>query len=277
MPYMTTVKLHACAIIRPSPTCVRTSERLQLNLSDVGHLDFRLGLDDMNKLRAIIFDFDGVVADNEPIHFAMFQRVLGEIGLFLSEEEYYANYLGYDDKGCFAAVLAARGRPAPKAVIDDLVSHKARVYLDYIREHLVIFPGVRELVREAATRFRLAIASGALRREIEFILEQAGIRKEFEHITSAEDVTHGKPDPEGFLHAVAALNRKTPAGHPALIADDCLVIEDSIPGIRAGHAAGMKVLAVANTHTLQDLHEADAVVHSLAEVNLSELEVSLWR
>lgn len=274
---MTKVELHACAIIRPSPAGVRTTERQQSNVLDAGIWTFDLGLDDVNQLCAIIFDFDGVVADNEPIHFTMFQRVLGEIGLFLSEEEYYANYLGYDDKGCFAAVLAARGRPAPKATIDGLVSRKARVYLDSIREHLVIFPGVRELVREAATRFRLAIASGALRHEIEFILEQAGIRKEFEHITSAEDVTHGKPDPEGFLHALAALNRKTPAGHPTLIADDCLVIEDSIPGIRAGHAAGMKVLAVANTHTLQDLHEADAVVRSLAEVNLSELETRLWR
>lgn len=227
-------------------------------------------------LRALIFDFDGVVADNEPVHFATFQKVLQEIGLPLTETEYYGRYLGYDDKGCFAAVLAAHGRPAPRPVVEDLVARKARVYLDHIKQHLVIFPGVRELVRQAATRYRLAIASGALRHEIEFILEEAGIRKEFEHITSAELVTRGKPDPEGYLHALASLNRSTPPGQPRLTAADCLVIEDSIPGIRAARAAGMKVLAVANTHTIQDLREADAVTRSLAGVDLEELAGRLF-
>jgi HAD superfamily hydrolase (TIGR01509 family) len=227
-------------------------------------------------LRAIIFDFDGIVADNEPIHCAMFQRVLGEIGLFMSKEEYYADYLGYDDKGCFAAFLTAHARPFSQATIDELVARKAQAYLDYIKQHLVICPGVRELVREAAGQYRLAIASGALRHEIEFILEQAGIRKEFQHITSAEDITRGKPDPESYLHALAALNRLEPVGQPTLKAEDCLVIEDSIPGIRAGHAAGMKVLAVANTHPIQDLHEAEAVTPSLADVHLSELAHKLW-
>ena len=227
-------------------------------------------------LRAIIFDFDGVVADSEPVHLAVFQRVLGEAGLFLSPEEYYADYLGYDDRGCFRAFLAAHGQSPSDRTIDDLVARKAKAYLDHIKQHLVIFPGVRELVREAASRHRLAIASGALRHEIEYILECAGIRKEFEHITSAEDVRQGKPDPEPFLHALASLNRAPLPGQDRLAAADCLVIEDSIPGIRAAHAAGMKVLAVANTHTVQDLHEADALTHSLAEVRLPELEARLW-
>jgi beta-phosphoglucomutase len=227
-------------------------------------------------LHAIIFDFDGVVADNEPVHCAMFQRVLGEIGIFLSREEYYAEYLGYDDKGCFAAVLTAKGRPAPQSTIDELVARKARVYLDHIRAHLVIFPGVQDFVRRAATRYRLAIASGALRHEIEFILEEAGIRKEFEHITSAEDVTRGKPDPEGFRHALASLNRSIPAGHTALLPEDCLVIEDSLPGIQAARRAGMKVLAVANTHPAQELGAADVVVASLTDVDPQDLAQRLW-
>jgi beta-phosphoglucomutase len=228
----------------------------------------------MAKLRAIIFDFDGVVADNEPVHCLMFQRVLGELGIFLSKEEYYAEYLGYDDKGCFAAVLQARGRAAPKELIDELVRRKAEIYMEHIRNHLVIFPGVRELVREAAPRCRLAIASGALRHESEFILEQAGIRKEFVHITSSEDVAQGKPNPEGFLHALAHLQRVRPDDR--LTAADCLVIEDSLPGIRAGHAAGMKVLAVANTHALEDLREADEAVGSLADVRLPDIAARLY-
>lgn len=227
-------------------------------------------------LRAIIFDFDGVVADSEPTHLAVFQQVLGELGFVLTAEEYYAEYLGYDDKGCFRAFLEAHGQSPSDKTVDELVLRKARAYLDHIKQNLIIFPGVRELVREAAARHRLAIASGALRNEIEYVLECAGIRKEFEHITSAEDVRRGKPDPEPFVHALDSLNRAVTPGRDRLAPDDCLVIEDSIPGIRAARAAGMKVLAVANTHTVQDLQEADALTRSLADVRLTELEARLW-
>jgi beta-phosphoglucomutase len=225
-------------------------------------------------LRALIFDFDGVIADSEPIHFAVFQRVLGDKGFFLSQEEYYADYLGYDDKGCFAAFLTAHGHPMTPETIDDLVKQKAAAYFDYIKERPVIFPGVCDFIHEAATRHPLAVCSGALRHEIEFILEQAGIRKAFEHITSAEDVIHGKPNPEGFLHALAALNEQ--GASRFMIPSECLVIEDSLPGIRGAHAAGMKVLAVANTNRPEELQEADAVTSSLADVKLSELLHRLW-
>lgn len=160
-------------------------------------------------------------------------------------------------------------------MVDELVARKSQIYLESIQRHLVIFPGVREFVRDVATQYPLAVVSGALRHEIELILECAGIRKEFQHITSSEDVTLGKPDPQGFLHALAALNRSQP-GSP-LTPADCLVIEDSIPGIRGARAAGMKVLAVANTHDRQDLHEADVITRSLQEVRLGELRDRLWR
>lgn len=225
-------------------------------------------------LRAIIFDFDGVIADSEPIHLAVFQRVLGEHGYVMTREEYYADYLGYDDKGCFEAFLTAHGLPVSQTTIEDLLKQKAAAYFNYIRERPVVFPGVRELIREAATRHRLAICSGALRHEIEFILEQSGIRKEFVHITSAEDVTRGKPDPEGFLHALAALNQQ--GAEAAMTPSECLVIEDSLPGIRGAHAAGMKVLAVANTHRLEELQESDAMTTSLADVKLQEVIHALW-
>ena len=225
-------------------------------------------------LRAIIFDFDGVIADSEPIHLAVFQRVLGEKGHVLTREEYYADYLGYDDRGCFEAFLAAHGHPASQSVIEELVELKAAAYFEYIKERPVIFPGVQALIHEAATRYRLAICSGALRHEIEFILEQSGIRKEFVHITSAEDVTRGKPDPEGFLHALSALNQQ--GVNPAIKPRECLVIEDSLPGIQGAHAAGMKVLAVANTHRIEELQEADAMTTSLADVKLQELTYRLW-
>ena len=129
-------------------------------------------------------------------------------------------------------------------------------------------------MRESAAAYPLAIASGALRHEIEVILEQAGLRKEFLHITSAEDVTRGKPDPQPFLQALNGLNLQHP--EHAITAGSCLVIEDSIPGIRGAKTAGMKVLAVANTHRVQDLHEADAVVQNLSHMRLNDLREQLW-
>lgn len=229
----------------------------------------------MPKLQAIIFDFDGVIADTEPLHYAALHQVLAaEFGIGLSQAEYYADYLGYDDRGCFQAALSAHQRPVTRHLIDELVRKKGGAYLEALGTDLKLFPGVRPLIEEAAGTYRLAIASGALRGEIELILEEAGLRKAFAHITSAEDVSRGKPSPEPFLHALAGLNAIPPIH--SMRPEDCLVIEDSLPGIRGARAAGMKVLAVTNTHPMQELREADAVTASLAEVKLEELAAKLW-
>jgi beta-phosphoglucomutase len=225
-------------------------------------------------MRAVIFDFDGVIADTEPLHFEGLCRTLAGIGITLTKSDYYAHYLGFDDRGCILEALRVNRRPAPLPLVQELMQLKAEAYLASIQEHLVIFPGVREFVEAAAAVYPIAIASGALRPEIELILEQVGIRKAFLHITSAEDVAQGKPDPQPFLHALEGLNRLGPTW--PIDPSSCLVIEDSLPGIRAAKAAGMKVLAVANTHTIQDLHEAHAISHSLHETRLADLRARLW-
>lgn len=225
-------------------------------------------------MRAVIFDFDGVIADTEPLHFEGLRRTLADIGITLTETDYYANYLGFDDRGCILEALRVNQRPTTGPLVQDLMHKKAVAYMASIKDHLVIFPGVREFVEEAAATYPIAISSGALRPEIELILEQAGIRKSFRHITSAEDVTKGKPDPQPFLHALAGLNQQSATS--AISPESCLVIEDSLPGIRAAKSAGMKVLAVANTHTVQDLHEAHAISYSLRETNLKDLHTRLW-
>ena len=230
----------------------------------------------MPKLQAIIFDFDGIIADTEPLHYAALRQVLAaEFGIALSQAEYYADYLGYDDRGCFKAALAAHQRPVTSDLIDQLVQKKGRAYLAALDTDLKLFPGIRHFIEDAAEAYRLAIASGALRDEIELILQEAGLRKAFAYITSAEDVSEGKPSPEPFLRAMAGLSAIPPVH--SLRPDDCLVIEDSLPGIRGARAAGMKVLAVANTHSIQELREADAVTTSLAQVTLKELASQLWK
>ncbi|MEO8046655.1 MAG: HAD family phosphatase [Nitrospirota bacterium] len=228
----------------------------------------------MTTLAAMIFDFDGVIADTEPLHFSSFRHTLNEIGIELTESDYYANYLGYDDRGCFIAALTAHQHRTDPTTLTQLMQRKAQTYLDSVRDHQVIFPGVNEFVRESSAAYPLAIASGALRHEIEVILEHAGLRKEFLHITSAEDVTRGKPDPQPFLQALNGLNQQR--REHAFTAGSCLVIEDSIPGIRGAKTAGMKVLAVANTHRIQDLHDAHAVVQNLSHIRLNELRERLW-
>jgi HAD superfamily hydrolase (TIGR01509 family) len=227
----------------------------------------------MSTLRALIFDFDGVIADTEPLHFAGLHQTLKDIGIDLTEADYYADYLGYDDHGCFVAALTAHQRPADSATLAHLMKRKASAYLESVKQHQVIFPGVPQFIREAARLYPLAIASGALRHEIEYILDAAGLRKEFLHITSAEDVLRGKPDPQPFMLALKGLQQRNQSLTPA----SCLVIEDSLPGVRGAKAAGMKVLAVANTHTVQDLHEAHAITPSLLETNLTDLRRRLWQ
>ena len=225
-------------------------------------------------MQAVIFDFDGVIADSEPLHFEGLRRTLAEIHIDLTEDDYYTNYLGFDDRGCFLEALRVNQIPSTPSLVESLMAKKASAYLASIKDHVVIFPGVKEFVEEAAATCPVAIASGALRVEIELVLEHIGLRKAFCHITSAEDVTHGKPNPEPFLHALAGVNRQQ--GTAVLSPASCLVIEDSRPGIRAAKSAGMKVLAVANTHTVQDLHEADAISHSLRATRLMDVRARLW-
>ena len=222
-------------------------------------------------LKAIIFDFDGVLADTEPLHFKMFQRVLHEEGLPLSEQDYYRKYVGLDDKGCFQAVLSAHGRPASPETVRRLVERKAALMLEQITITPVVYPGIENFVKRASGRHRLAIVSGALRHEIEHILERVGLRSSFEHITAAEDIRNGKPDPEGYLHALQALNRRA-----AVQASDCLVIEDTIVGIQAAHAAGMRCLAVSTTYPADQLSGADAVTSTLKGYDLNALERRFW-
>ena len=222
-------------------------------------------------LRAVIFDFNGIIVDDEPIHFELFKKVLGEEGIVLSEEAYYARYLGFDDRGAFIAGFQDNNRTLSDATVRELIERKAIYYQDAIRNHVTIFPGVKPLVADLAQSLPLAVASGALRNEIETILTTAGLINYFRAIVSAEDVERGKPEPEIFLKALAFLNAQTNGREP-IQAADCIVIEDSKEGVRGARRAGMKCLAVTNSHPAELLNEANAIVKSLEEVKLSFLQ-----
>jgi beta-phosphoglucomutase len=222
-------------------------------------------------LRVVIFDFNGIIVDDEPIHFELFRRVLAEEGLNLTEEDYYGRYLGFDDRGAFTAAYRDHGRRLDEAELIRLIERKSAYYKKAIQTEVKIFPGVQTLVANLARTFPVAVASGALRHEIETILSTAGLLKHFAVIISAEDVNQGKPDPEIFLKALARLNDRLENG-PPIVAAECLVIEDSKEGIRGALRAGMKCLAVTNSHPVELLNEANAVVQSLEAVELCFLE-----
>jgi len=222
-------------------------------------------------LRAVIFDFNGIIVDDEPIHFKLFQRVLGEEGITLTEKDYYARYLGFDDRGAFSAGYHENKRSLSENKLAELIARKAAYYQEAIRDHVTIFPGVETLIANLSPRLPLAVASGALRDEIETILSTAALLQHFTAIVAAEDVRHGKPEPEIFLKALEQINAGRDA-HDQINAGDCLVIEDSKEGIKGARRAAMKCLAVTNSHPPELLKDASAVVKSLTEVDLNFLE-----
>lgn len=222
-------------------------------------------------LKAIIFDFNGVIVDDEPLHLELFRRVLGEENIALTDEDYHAKYLGYDDRGCFTAAFSDAGRAelsADTAFIAELIERKAGYYREAIEQRMLLFPGAIELVKTLAAKYPLAIASGALRGEIEVVLTRGGIRDCFKEIIASEDVTACKPDPEGYNKALAALNANVGG---QIQPGECLVIEDSIAGIEAAKLAGMRCLAVTNSYNADELTNADWVVRTLVNCDIDRL------
>jgi beta-phosphoglucomutase len=222
-------------------------------------------------LRAVIFDFNGIIVDDEPIHFELFQRVLKEEDINLTEADYYARYLGCDDRGAFTTAYREHGRALSDSKLAQLIERKAAYYREEIKSKIRVFPGIQTLVPTLAKKLPLAIASGALRHEIEIILSSIGLLANFRAIVSAEDVTRGKPEPEIFLKALARLNASLASDH-AISPAECLVIEDSKEGIRGARHAGMKCLAVTNSHPAELLDEADSIINSLDGITKKQLE-----
>lgn len=223
-------------------------------------------------LRAILLDFDGVLADTEPIHFAMFREVLKQEGVTLSKSLYYEKYLGLDDRSCFAAVYKDQGRRLDAATKERLIQNKNKALLEFVDGRPVLLPGVKAFVEKMNQNYFLAIVSGALKSEITAILDGAGLRDKFHVIVAADDVAQGKPDPEGFLTAIRLLNRDFIPSSEVLFGSECLAIEDSPWGIEAAHRAGSRCLGVLTSYPKGRLHEADLLFHDLDSVDWKTVE-----
>jgi HAD superfamily hydrolase (TIGR01509 family) len=214
---------------------------------------------------ALLFDFNGVIVDDEPLHCEAFLAVLSEEGLALTRDEYYAEYLGLDDRTCFRQVLSRDGRPPVPGDVTDLVARKGERYLSLADRSLPLVPGAAEFVRAAARTRRVAIVSGALRREIALGLERAGIADAVSVIVTSDDVATSKPDPAGFHLALRLLAAREPGPWRAV------VIEDSLPGLAAARAIGAGCLMLATAHEARALAAADRVWTSFESHHPDEL------
>lgn len=222
-------------------------------------------------IRAILFDFNGVVVDDEPLHFELFQRVLKENGWQLNKEDYYQKYLGMDDYDCFTHALQDQGEPPSLELIEKLTSKKNDYYFKAIDEKPPFVPGVLEWVEQVGQTHFLGIVSGALREEIEYLLKVGNIAQYFSVIVAAGEIEHGKPAPEGYVKAMELLNRDFVAANVRLLPEECLVIEDSSWGLQAGQGAGMPTVGVTTSYSAESLPEALFCIQDFTQLSPPEL------
>lgn len=221
-------------------------------------------------LHAIIFDFDGVLADSERLHLRAFQDVLADEGLLLSPADYTERYLGYDDAGVFHAVARDAGRAWSASELDTLMTRKAARYETLAEGDGLLFPGAADFVRLAAAAVPVAIASGALTREITDVLEQAGLRALVPIVVGADQTTRTKPEPEPYLTAFARLQQDTGT---TLDPRRTVAIEDSRWGLESARRAGLRTVAVSTTYDAGSLTpHAELVVAGLDALDLALLD-----
>ena len=207
---------------------------------------------------AIIFDFDGVLADTERLHLAAFQQVFAARGWHLDEITYFDRYLGCDDRGLVVAFARDQQLTVTEADVRTLVQDKTAAFDLHLHAGSVLFPQARRCVERMAARFALGIASGAARAEILTILEAGRLREHFPVVVAADDVSETKPSPEPYLTAARQLG---------IAPDACLAVEDSAPGLAAARAAGMRTIGITTTLPRDLLTDAHRVIDELDELS----------
>lgn len=222
-------------------------------------------------IRAVLFDFNGVIVDDEPVHFKLFQKVLAESGIKLNKKDYYSKYLGMDDYDCFGAAARDAGQPADETRVQAWIDKKSKYYDEEMESNAPFVPGVLDFIKALSAKHYLGIVSGALRREIEMMLKRGGVREAFSAIVAAEDIEKGKPDPEGYDKGMRLLNRDCVASADLLLPAECLVFEDSVWGIQSAAAAGMPAVALTTSFAPSALPGAKLYLKDFNSLDFEEL------
>lgn len=214
------------------------------------------------RAQAVIFDFDGVIVDTEPLHYKAFQQILNPLGLGFSWEQYVETFMGFDDRDAFIEAFARKGRKIDQPLLKSLIKDKATIFQDVIRGEVTAYPGVVDLVKALHERdVPMAICSGALRTDIIPILEMLEIDDCFDIIVTADDVSKSKPDPESYTLAFRMLSDRCSQSN--ITAEGTFAIEDTPAGIASAASSGLRVVAVTNSYPRDQLSGADTVIDSL--------------
>lgn len=209
-------------------------------------------------IKAILMDFNGVIIDDERVQMKAYQEVLKADGIDLTEEDYFSS-LGMDDKTFVANAYARAGRSVEPSQVEELIAAKSAKWKETVSADLPLFDGIPNFIEKMSREFTLGIVSMSRRHEIDLVLEKSGLAKFFATIVSAEDTSKCKPDPECFRSGFRQLDSiRTAAGHLPMTHGECLVIEDSPPGVIGGRLADLPVLGVTNTVSAERLREAGA-------------------
>jgi beta-phosphoglucomutase family hydrolase len=220
-------------------------------------------------LKAVIFDFDGVITDSEVLHLRAFNRSLTRYGIELTTKDYYQNYLGFSDFDCYKMLISQGLLKIDEQQIGDIIKEKSQIFEELTKTEGRTIEGVHEFLKMLEqNNIPMAICSGSLLVEIELMLDEARLRHFFTAIVSAEQVKKGKPHPEGFLLALRKLNDHC---QPPVAANECIVIEDSHWGLQAAEEAGMHTIAVTISYDAEQLSQAEKVVARLNELSMADL------
>jgi beta-phosphoglucomutase len=212
---------------------------------------------------AVVFDFDGVLADSEPLHLRVYQELLAAEDIALSPAEYYSRYLGFDDAGVFEALARDKGLRIDGGRLDALIARKAELFQRRATAQHVLFPGAAASVQAISAHCPVAIASGALREDIETILRRTQLVSIFSVIVAAGETPQGKPAPDPYARALALL-----AAHhgTAVLPERSVAIEDSHWGLESARAAGLRTIAVTTSYEARDLGLSDLIVSDISHV-----------
>lgn len=225
-------------------------------------------------LKAVLFDFNGVIINDEAIHQQLISDLLLSENLRPVVEEYKEVCLGRSDRACLRDILARRGRIVTEDILKKLIQQKATNYRQHLEtlEELPLYSGLEEVMQKIQTLgLFIGVVTGALRSEVELVLNQTGLIDYFSVIVAGDDIDSSKPNPTGYLFAVELLNQQN--SHLNLKPAECLAIEDTPAGIQAAKAAGMQVVGVANSYPFHMIQrQANWCVDYLPELELERVQ-----
>lgn len=225
-------------------------------------------------LKAVLFDFNGVIINDEPIHQELIAEIIISENLRPDESEYRQFCLGRSDRACLRDILSRRGRVVSEEDLTKLIKAKTKAYQQKIAqiEVLPIYEDVRDFLAQLQQKqLSIGLVTGALRSEVELVLQRAELTQYFSVIVTGDDISLSKPEPDGYLLAVERLNQKN--RDLQLKPSHCLAIEDTPAGIKAAKRAGMQVVGIAHTYPLHMLQrQANWIVDYFSEIELERVE-----